>query len=277
MVRLVAILDLVHAQPLKDRCMVCQIPNPQPTTIHGDAVRLISCLCMIGLCALLLTGCGLFRFLTHDPTEDIKGAATDVSTGVKESAREYEARLRESGEKFREDIRTAAEGVSKIAKSTDDLVVIAKDSPVAFGDAVSLRILQDENFQRTLKSMTGLARSGERMVSAAEQGPTLLAAKLSEMQAELTKPDGALTQQRDAILGEVRKERAAIMESLSQERAAAMKDLDAYTIKAIQEISAQLRTLVSTAILGSALLVLIILGLPFGAGYMVGRVSRKKP
>lgn len=239
--------------------------GPEVPTTHKESVRLVSCLCAIGLLALLLTGCGLFRFLSHDPTEDIKGAATDLSSGVKESAREYEARLRESGEKFREEIRTSAEGVSKIAKATDDLVVIAKDSPVAFGDAVSQRLLQDENLQRTLKSVTGLARSGERMVTAAEQGPALLAAKISEMQAELTKPDGALTQQRDAILGEVRKERAA-----------AMKDLDAYTTKAIQEISAQLRPLISTAILGSALLIPIILGLPFVAGYMVGRLSRKK-
>jgi prophage DNA circulation protein len=228
-------------------------------------MRSVDCLCAAGLLALLLTGCGVFRFLSHDPTEDLKGTATDVSAEVKESAREYEARLRESGEKLREEIRTAAAGVARIAKSADDLVVIVRDSPAAYGHAVSQRLLEDETLERTLKSVTGLARSSERMATAAEQGPALLVAKIAEMQGELTNAEGVLGQQRDAILSEVRKERAA-----------AMKDLDAYTTKAIQEISGQLSTLLHTAILGSGLLILIILGLPFSAGYVVGRLSRKR-
>jgi hypothetical protein len=207
----------------------------------------------------------MFRFLSHDPTEDLKGAATDVSAGVQESAREYEARLRESSEQLREELRTAADGVAKIAKSTDDLVLIVRDSPAAYGHAVSQRLLQDETLQRMLKSVNGLALSSERMVTAAEQGPALLAAKIAEIQGELTKSDGVLSQQRDAILSEVRKERAA-----------AMKDLDAYTTKAIQEISGQLSTLLPAAILSLGLLILIILGLPFSAGYVVGRLSRKR-
>ena len=242
-----------------------------------DFVRVVFCLCLGGLLGLSLTGCGLFRFLSHDPTEDIKGAATDVSSGVKESAREYEARLRESSERFREEVRTAAEGVSKIAKSTDDLVVVAKDSPVAFGDAVSQRVLSDVEVQKTLKSLTALARSGDRLVAAVEQGPVLLSAKITEMEADLTKPDGALTQQRDAVVGELRKEREAITEALSKERAAAMKDLNLYTTQAIQEVGTELRALVTGAILGGALLILILLGLPFGAGYLVGRVMGRRP
>src|SRR5574341_875232 len=243
---------------------------------NSQSVRLVSCLCVSALLALLLTGCGLFRFLSHDPTEDIKGAATDLSSGVKGSAKEVEARLRESGEKFREEIRTAAEGVSKIAKSADDLVTIAKDSPVACGNVLSQRGLEDGTIQKTLKSLTSLARSGDQFVAQAEKGPALLAAKIGEMQTELTKPDGFLTQQRDALLGELHKERAALTEAVSQERAAVMKDLDAYTIKVIQEVSAQLRTLVGSALVLIILLVVVLWGLPFGAGFLVGRSTRKK-
>lgn len=250
--------------------------GPEANTTHMESARLVSCVCILGLLAFLLTGCGLFRFLSHDPTEDIKGAATDISSGVKESAREYEARLRESGEKFHEEIRTAAAGVSRIAKSTDDLVAIAKESPEAFGEATSRHVLKDENIQRTLKSVTGLARSAERMVLATEQGPVLLAAKISELQADMTKPEGFFTQQRDAVIGELRKERAAITDVMSHERATAMKDLDAYTTKAIQEVSAQLRTIITGVMLGGALLILVILGLPFGAGFLLGRQIRRK-
>ena len=247
--------------------------GPEAHTTHMEFARLVSCLCVLSLLALLLTGCGLFRFLSHDPTEDIKGAASDVSSGVKESAREYEEKLRDSGDKFREEIR---EDVSRIAQSTDNLVAVAKESPDAVGEAISRRVLQDENIQRTLKSVTALSRSGDRLVSAAEHGPVLLADKISELQTELTKADGFLSQQRDAIVGELRKERAAVTDVISHERAAAMKDLDAYTSKVIQEVSAQLRTLLGTAILGTVLLILVILGLPFVAGYLLGRQIRAK-
>jgi len=210
------------------------------------------------------------------PTEDIKEAGKDVSAAVKGGAKDFGEGVAAGGERFRAEIQTAAEGVSKIARSTDDLVVIAKDSPAAFGDAVSERVVRDENIVRTLNSVTSLARSGERLVKAAEQGPALLAAKITDMQAELTKADGFLTVQRDAIVGELKKEREAITQAISQERAAAMKDLDSYTTKALHELSAQLTPIIATLTFGGALLLLVILGLPFAAGYIVGRLTRSK-
>ena len=269
--------EAVHGVPLiENGRRTFQRPAPEANTTHMYSLRLVPCLCVIALLALLLTGCGLFRFLSHDPTEDIKDAATDLSSGVKGSAREFEARLRESSEKYREDIRMAAEGVSKIAKSSDDLVAIAKDSPAAFGEAVTRRALEHDDVQRALKSVTGLARSGERAVEAAEKGPVLLAAKIAEMQEELTKADGFITQQRIAILEELKKERIAISETIQRERAAVMKDLDATTIKVIQETSAQLQKVVGSALVLIILLVLVLWGLPFGAGVLVGRLTRKK-
>lgn len=252
-------------------------PRSKAHPAHRSSVELRSCLCLLALLLSLLTGCGLFRFLSHDPTEDIKGAATDLSSEVKGSAREAEARLRESGEKFRDEIRTAAEGVSKIAKSADDLVLVAKDSPVAFGNAVAQQMLGDEAVRTTLKSLTGLARSADQVVAQAEKGPVLLAAKLGEMQTELTKADGFLTQQRDAILGELRKERAALTEAVARERAAVMKDLEAYSIKVVQEASAQARAAIGSALILLILLVLVLWGLPFAAGFLVGRAGRRRP
>jgi hypothetical protein len=241
-----------------------------------NVLLLASRLCGIVLLAALLTGCGLFRFLSHDPTEDIKGAATDLSTDAKRSAREFEARLQASGEKYREDIRTAAEGVSKIAKASDDLVMVARDSPTAFGDAVARRTMGDVEVQRALKSLTGLAKSGERAVEAAEKGPALLASRIADMQAELTKADGFITLQRTAILEELRKERLAITETLQQERAAAMKDLDATILKVVQETFSQLHKIIGSALLGIILFVLVLWGLPFLAGFLVGRVARAR-
>jgi hypothetical protein len=226
--------------------------------------------------ACALTGCTLAPSV-NVPTEHLKGAASELSEGAKGGAQELAAGLAEGSERYREDIRMAAEGVSRIAKSTDDLVIVAKDSPVAFGNAVGQRVLGDESVQTTLRSLTSLAKSGDQFAAQAEKGPALLVAKLGEMQTELTKADGFLSQQRDAILEDLHKERAALTEAVTRERAAVMKDLDAYTIKVVQEVAAQARAAIGSALLLIILLVLVLWGLPFAAGFLVGRTARRKP
>lgn len=240
-----------------------------------NAQRLVSHLFGMMLPVALLTGCGLFTFLTHDPTEDLKDAATDLSSDMKGSAKEFGVGLRESGEQYREDIRAVSKDLSRLARSADDLVSLTKDSPAAFSDAMTRRLLQDKDIQAALKSFADLARAGEHFAAAVEEGPALLAAQFEGLQGDLTKDNGFFTQQRIAILGELRKERLAVSETIRRERQDAMQDLDAFSVKMIEEVSSQLRRLVANALWLIILLVIVLWGLPFGAGILVGRLMRK--
>lgn len=237
--------------------------------------RPVSYLFVVTLLPALLTGCGLFTFLTHDPTEDLKDAATDLSSGMKGSAKELGAGLRESGEQYREDIRAASKDLSRLAQSASELAILTKDSPAAFSDAMTRRLLQDKDIQTALKSFADLARAGEHFAAAVEEGPALLAAQLTDLQGGLTKGNGFFTQQRIAILDQLRTERLAISETIRRERQDAMQDLDAFSIKMIQEASSQLGLLVAKVLWIVILLVVVLWGLPFGAGILVGRLMRK--
>jgi hypothetical protein len=196
---------------------------------------------------------------------------------MKGGAKEFGKGLAEGSERYREEVQEASKGVTMLVKSANELVAITKDSPAAFGDAMTTRLLQDDSVQAALKSFSGLARSGEHFAASSEKGPVLLAAKIAEVQNELTRPDGFITQQRTAILEELRKERQTVTDTIRQERVDAMKDLDAFTVKVIDETSAQIRKIISSALLLIILFVLVLWGLPFGAGFLVGRLMRKKP
>lgn len=224
--------------------------------------------------AAVSAGCTLAPTV-NVPTDDLKEAAKDLSTGMQGSAKEFGSGLAAGAERYRDEIREASQGVGKIAQSADHLVLVAKGSPAAVGEAVTQRFLGDETVRHALKSVARLAGEGEQLVAVTEKMPVMLVAKIDEMRGELTKADGVLTQQRTAIMEDLRKERIAISDTLRQERAEVMKDLDAYTGKAIEQAGAQMRQIVGIALLPVILLVLVLWGLPFGAGFLVGRLTRK--
>jgi hypothetical protein len=121
-----------------------------------------------------------------------------------------------------------------------------------------------------------LAQSPQHFAASIEKGPSLLAAKLEAFEANLNKEDGFVTQQRNALIESLTKEREAITKTIEQERANAMKDLDALTTHAIDEVFSQTRLLVENALWLAVLLVLVLWGLPFATGFLVGRLVRKK-
>lgn len=248
-----------------------QRPRPVPPR---PRYRSAACFIAVGLAGLLTAGCGLYNFLTSDPREDIKEAATGISAEAKASAKEFGTGLAEAGEKYREEL---SHDIRLLAQSADNLVTLTKDSPAAISDAMTRRLLQDPDVQNVLKSVANLARSGEHFAAAAERGPALLAARLADIQGDLTRDNGFLSQQRTAIMDDLRKERVAIAETIRQERQEVMKDLDAFTVKMIEEVSAQLRYLISSALWLLILFVLVLWGLPFGAGVLVGRQFRRSP
>ena len=61
-----------------------------------------------------------------------------------------------------------------------------------------------------------------------------------------------------------------------QERTATLKELDVITKKAIDQTSEKIKGLVNGAFGLLILFVLVLWGLPFGAGFLAGRLVKKK-
>jgi hypothetical protein len=87
------------------------------------------------------------------------------------------------------------------------------------------------------------------------------------------------------MLDTVRSERVALASAVSKERAAAMKDVDAerqalatdaarISRQVISDAGAEVRRLVREALALIIVLAIVVLGLPFMAGYLVGRARR---
>lgn len=221
---------------------------------------------------LFCAGC-TFAPTVNVPDKDLKEAAASVSAGAKEAGQEAGKELGaelgqaglKAGEQYSGEIREASRDLSLAARSVRDLADSAKSSPAVFGDALAGRLVKDATIQGMLHRVERLAESQERLAEAGGEVPALLAAKIAEFHRELINKEGFLSQQR-----------AAMMEELRQERIDLMKDIDALTLKAIDHAGGQVRKTVEGALGLTIVLVLVLLGLPFAAGFLLGR-SVKKP
>ena len=231
---------------------------------------------------LFCAGC-TFAPTVNVPDKDLKEAATAVSAGAKEAGqeagKELGAELGQAGIKasaqYSGEIRGASRDLSLAARSVRDLADSAKSSPAAFGDALAQRLVKDATVQGMLHRVELLAKSQERLAEAGVEVPALLAAKITEFQRELIDKEGFLSQQRAAVMEEFRQERLAMTEAIRRERTDLMKDIDALTLKAIDQAGGQVRQTVEGALGLTIVLVLVLLGLPFAAGFLLGRSVRK--
>lgn len=238
----------------------------------------------VGAVLLIFYGAGCtFAPTVKVPDKGLQEAATAVSAGVKEAGqeagKELGAELGQAGVKAREqygsEIREASNDLTLAARSVRDLAESAKSSPAVFGDAIAQRLMKEAAIQRTLRRVEMLALSQERLAEAGMEAPKLLAAKIGELQSELMNKEGFLSQQRAVILDELRNERQAMTEAIRRERIDLMKDVDALTLKAVDHAGAQVRKIVEEALGLTIVLALVLLGLPFAAGFLVGRMSGK--
>lgn len=203
----------------------------------------------------------------------VKTATTELSTGMEGAAKEFGSEVIHASKAQQEEFLAS---VKELAAATSELVHASREMPRAFGEAVTERLLKEASFQRALHGFSVLAQSPQHFAASIEKGPSLLAAKLEAFEANLNKEDGFVTQQRNALIESLTKEREAITKTIEQERANAMKDLDALTTHAIDEVFSQTRLLVENALWLAVLLVLVLWGLPFATGFLVGRLVRKK-
>ena len=207
------------------------------------------------------------------PDSAVKTATTGLTAGAKGVAKEAETELVRIGDRYREEFQAT---VKELTESVQGLVGQSKVMPRAFGEGVTDRLLNEPSIHRALEGVSVLALSPQHLADSVEKGPAFLSAKLTDLQTELTRADGFITQQRTALLDAVAKERMAIVDTIRQERVEAMKDLDSFTKHKIEVIFSEIRLLIKNALWLIILLVVVLWGLPFGAGLLVGRQMRKR-
>lgn len=228
--------------------------------------------CFIGFLACISFGCTLSPKVSVSEGA-AKSAASELGTGMEGAAKTFSTELAHASKPYEEELLAR---VNDLALTAKELIQATQEMPKAFGEAVTDRLVKEKSFQDALRGFSVLAQSPEHLASAVEKGPYVLSTKLEELQAEFSKEDGFLTQQRNALLDSLKKEREAITDAIRQERANAMKDLDALTKDAIDEIFSQATLLVRNALWLVIAVVLVLWGLPFAAGFFVGRVLGKK-
>jgi hypothetical protein len=229
-------------------------------------------ICLIGFLAWISFGCTLSPKVSVSEGA-AKSAASELGTGMEGAAKTFSTELAHASKPYEEELLARVNDLTLTAK---ELIQATQEMPKAFGEAVTDRLAKEKSFQSALRGFSVLAQSPEHLASAVEKGPYVLSTKLEELQAELSKEDGFLTQQRNALLDSVKKEREALTEAIRQERGNAMKDLDVLTKHTIDEVFSQATLLVRNSLWLLLPVVVILWGLPFVAGFIVGRVLGKK-
>jgi hypothetical protein len=126
----------------------------------------------------------------------------------------------------------------------------------------------------------------ERVASVAEQTPAILDSSLTRLQQELSVLMQAVDDQRAAALEGLGRERAALVEAFSRERAtlveafskervATMEELERYSDQVLADAWSQIRLIINSVLIGAVALVIVLFGVPFGVGVLVGRLSKR--
>ncbi len=186
-----------------------------------------------------------------------------------------------------------AQGTGTSTKLVDTLGTIPEAMAQAgelmrmYGDTVPSQMLWRAQLAAQSSGINGkdvqaaLQRLDERLAqlsAMAKTAPEVVRDAMGDMRRQV---DSSWAQMLDAV----RSERIALAVAVSKERAAAMKDVDAerqalaadaarISSQVISDTGTQVRHLVHEALSLIIVLALVVLGLPFAAGYFVGRARR---
>ena len=128
----------------------------------------------------------------------------------------------------------------------------------------------------------------DRMAAAAEKAPDLVHQAIAQAHETLIEVINRLNEsslrmmrtlheERVALTADVRDERAAALVAIDQERKALALDAARLSDQVVQSAGRETRQLAREILLLLIVLSLVVLGLPFAAGYMVGRHRRPPP
>jgi hypothetical protein len=125
-----------------------------------------------------------------------------------------------------------------------------------------------ERLTQVAESTPGLVRGAEAEVRQS------LRDVLDRLDASSRSAGEALHAERVALFADLQSERTAVMAQLDGERRAAADDAARIASRVVKETGAQLRELAAEVMLLAMVLAAVVLGLPFAAGYLVGRARR---
>lgn len=128
-----------------------------------------------------------------------------------------------------------------------------------------------------LDRLTAVAESSPQLVHDAEaQVRQSVREVLARLDASSTAAITALHTERTALFEELESQRAAVMSAVDVQRQALTQDAARIGAQLVRDTGAQVRRLTAEVLLLLTLLALVLLGLPFVAGYAVGR-ARQRP
>ncbi len=126
-----------------------------------------------------------------------------------------------------------------------------------------------------LERLTAVAESTPGLVRGAEaEVRQSLRDVLDRIDASSRAADAALHTERVALFADLHTERAAVLAELDVERKALAEDAARISSRVVKDAGAQLRELAAEVLLLLVVLAVVVLGLPFAAGYLLGRARR---
>lgn len=126
-----------------------------------------------------------------------------------------------------------------------------------------------------LARLSVVAESTPELVHGAEaQVRQSLREVLERLDASSRNAEQALHAERVALFTDLQSERAAVMAQLDVERKAVAEDAARISSRAMKDAGTQLRELAAEVLLLLIVLAVVVLGLPFAAGYLVGRARQ---
>lgn len=192
-----------------------------------------------------------------------------------------------------------------ISDLSDRVSVVSQQVPLEVRWRVDLERAEWEPFAEELKKFSAgadavfqtfpvlaenakvLVENARQMTKAAGELSGTLAPELAKFEQQWKSTLLTLTNERAAVMEAVRSERVEIIKSLEAQRDALTRDFareraeitvaaDRMTQNAIDHAGQQLRGIIGTVLFYVALILIIVLGLPFVFGYWVGKIAGRR-
>jgi hypothetical protein len=128
-----------------------------------------------------------------------------------------------------------------------------------------------------LDRLTAVAESAPELVQGAEdQFRQNLHEVLNRLDAESNNMSATLHREREALFAELQQERVALLAAVDTQRQAFAQDASRLAGQVVTDSGHEIRRLVAEALLLLILVAIVLLGLPFAAGYLVGRARHRR-
>jgi hypothetical protein len=142
--------------------------------------------------------------------------------------------------------------------------------------ANDIRVALEQLDDRLSKVSTAAQNSPQLVHDAVDQVRQSVLQVLDRVDAASASVLKGLMVQREALFADVRTERAAMMEAADVQRRAIVKDATRLAEQIVTESGAEARRLAREVLILLIVLALIVLGIPFAAGYAAGRARRDR-